>query len=89
MTSELLFGALPSVVAVGAVVVSWLVARRAHSIGQWCASALVFIAAAWSLVLVYRIVALGAWPTPHPYIAIGLATVIVIVQAWLLRRSRA
>jgi hypothetical protein len=89
MTTELLFGALPTVVAVAAAVVSWLVSRRARSGIHWCASALVFVAAAWSLLLLYRMFVLGAWPTYLPHVVIGLAAVVVIVQTFLLRRSRA
>jgi hypothetical protein len=87
-TELLLFGVLPTVVAVGAVVVSWLVSRRARSFAHWCASVLVFLTVAWSLLILYRIFLLGAWPIYLPYFVIGLTVLIVIIQALLLRRSR-
>ena len=89
MTTELLFGALPTVVAVIAVIASWLVSRRAHSAAHWGASALVLVAAAWSILILYRIFFLGAWPTYLPHVVIGLVVVVVFVQLFLLRRSGA
>ena len=89
MTTELLFGALPTVIAVMAVVVSWLVSRRARSAVHWCVSVLVFFAAGWSLLILYRIFVQGAWPTYLPHIVIGIAAVMVITQIFLLRRRRA
>ena len=89
MTTELLFGALPAVIGIAAVTVSWLISRRAHSAAHWGASVLVFFAAAWSLLILYRIFVLGAWPTYLPHVVIGLAVVVVVLQTLLLRRSRA
>jgi len=89
ITEEVLFGAIPFVVAVGTVVVSWLVSRRARSLAHWCASLLVFLSVAWSLLILYRIFVRGAWPSYLPHFVIGLAVLIVMIQAFLLRRNRA
>jgi hypothetical protein len=89
MTTFLLFTALPIVLAVAAIIASWMISRRARSVAQWCVSAAVFAAIAWSLVILYRIFVLGAWPTYLPHIIIGVTLVIVIAQTFCFRRSRA
>jgi len=89
MTTELLYGALPAIVAAAAAVGSWLVSRRAHSAAHWGASGFVFAATAWSLRMLHRIFFLNAWPTYLPHIVIGLTVAVVLVQVVSLRRGRA
>jgi hypothetical protein len=51
-------------------------------------SILVIAGVAWSLLILYRIFVLGAWPTYLPHVAIGGVVIIVITQTLLFRRTR-
>lgn len=50
--------------------------RRTHYI----VSTIVIALTAWSLVILYRIFILGAWPTFLPHIVIGLSAAIAAFQ---------
>lgn len=90
----LLWGILPTIVALGAVIVSVFVARRARRfsrarrISHFAASAVVIAAVAWSLLILYRTFVLGAWPTFLPHLAIGVVLLVVIVQTLSFRSKR-
>ncbi|HEU5071662.1 MAG TPA: hypothetical protein VFV96_14755 [Verrucomicrobiae bacterium] len=84
----LLWGILPTMVALCAVIVSLFVACRARRVLHFVASAVVIGAVAWSLLILYRIFILGAWPTYLPHLAIGVALFIVMAQTFLFRSKR-
>jgi len=89
MTTFLLFAALPTVLSVAAIVTSSMISRRARSGAQWFTTSLVFLANGCSLLVLYWIFGLGAWPTYLPHIVIGITLGVVTAQALFLRRSRA
>ena len=84
----LLWGILPTIVALCAVIVSLLVAFRARRILQFATSGIVIAAVAWSLLILYRILVLDAWPTYLPHLAIGVVLIIVIAQTIVFRNRR-
>ena len=84
----LLWGFLPTVVALCAGMVSLFVAFRARRVFHFIASAVVIATVAWSLLSLYWIFALGAWPTYLPHGAIGVVVVIVVAQTFLFGSKR-
>ncbi len=89
MSSEaLLWGLLPTVLAVCAVFSSLFVTFRARRPFHVLASILVIGGVAWSLMILYRIFVLGAWPTYLPHVAIGAGLIVVVIQAFLVRKTK-
>jgi hypothetical protein len=84
----LLWGLLPTVLAVCSVFVSLFVAFRTRRLFHFLVSILVIAGVAWSLLILSRIFVLGAWPTYLPHVAIGGVVIIVITQTLLFRRTR-
>ena len=84
----ILFGVLPTVLAIAAVVSSLMVACRSRRFGHWIISAIVLAGVAWSLLILYRIFVLGAWPTYLPHYVIGILVVVVITQICWHRNRR-
>jgi hypothetical protein len=84
----LLWGILPAIVALCAVFVSLLVAFRARRILHFAVSGIVIAAVTWSLLILYRIFALDAWPTYWPHVTIGVVLITVIAQTIRFRNRR-
>ena len=84
----LLEGILPTVLAIAAVVSSVMVACRARHILHFVISAVVLAGVAWSLLILYRIFVLGAWPTYLPHFVIGILLFVVVAQIFLYRSRR-
>jgi hypothetical protein len=80
MTETLVFGLLPTVVAVSCIIGSVFVTIRARGFFHFVASTVVIASAGWSLLILYRIFFGGAWPTYLPHIVIGVALVITLGQ---------
>lgn len=81
----LLWGFLPTAIAICAVVVSVFVAFRTHRVFHFAASGVVVATVVWSVLILYRIFVLGAWPTYLLHVAIGVVLIIVIAQTVLFR----
>ena len=84
----LVFGLLPTIIALGAVVLSLYVAFKARRIYQYAASGFVVAAVAWSLLVLYAMFVGHAWPTYLPYLVIGGAAVMVVAQTLVLRTGQ-
>ena len=84
----LLWGLLPTIVALCALIVSLFVTFRARRVFHFAASAVVIATVVWSLLILYRIFVLGAWPSYLPHLAIGVVLIFVIAQTLLFRSKR-
>ena len=83
----LLWGLLPTVVSLFAVLLSLFVAFKARRVFHYVASGVVLTSVAWSLLILYRIFVQDAWPTYVPHLAIGVTLIIGIAQTYVFRRS--
>ena len=82
-----IWGILPAVVALGAIVLSIYSAIRNISAAQLVLGVPVLVVSGFSLVVLKRIFIDGAWPTYLPHLAIGASCLLVGVQVWLGRRT--
>ncbi len=84
---DLLWGLIPSAVAIGICAWSIVMAFKARGIAHIAISAFLSLALIWSLIVLYRIFILNTWPTFLPHIVIAAGAVIAVVQ-WLFYRKR-
>jgi hypothetical protein len=89
MTEGLLWGLIPAVAAAFTIIVSLCAAVSVRRRIQYFLSTIVIAIAAWSLLLLYRIFILGAWPTFLPHIAIAICVVTSFVQVAFARGGNA
>jgi hypothetical protein len=82
----LLWVVLPTVIALCAAVASLFVAFRTCHAFQFALSALVMAGVAWSLLTLYSIFLLSAWPTYLPHLVIGVVSVIAVAQPFVQRK---
>lgn len=82
----LIWGLLPSAVAIAIMAWSIVMAFKARGIAHIATSAFLSIALIYSLLVLYNIFILSSWPTFIPHILIAAGLVIVVVQ-WLLYRK--
>ena len=83
----LIWGSIPSAVAIGIGTWSIMMSVKARGIAHIATSAFLSIALIFSLAVLYSIFILNSWPTFIPHIVIAAGTVIVIVQ-WLFYRKK-
>ncbi len=89
MKSEVLFmGLLPTIIALIAVIVSLVISFKIRRASHFLLSCMVGVGVAWSLMILYRIFILGAWPTCLPHLVIGVVFIIVILQSILYGRQK-
>jgi hypothetical protein len=95
------WGFLPALLAIVIARETFLLARKARSVAHCALSGLVLIGVIWSLLLLYRIHILGAWPAYlplmrpvfalgdaaiyYPVLVIGVVAMITAAQASALR----
>ena len=84
----LLWGILPTVVAVATVFGSLFMSWKDRRITHFVTSTVILIGVVWSLVNLYRIFVLGAWPTFLPHVIIGVALIVLAAQVILLRSRK-
>ena len=85
---QFVWGIFPSLVGLVAVVLSLSVAFRRPPKYHLFGTATVVIAVLWSLIVLYRIFILGAWPTYLPHVVIATAFAIAGIQTLIFRRKR-
>lgn len=83
-----LFGVMPTVLAIAVAVSSVMVAYRTRHIMHFAVSAIVIGGVAWSLMVLYSIIVMGAWPSYLPYLVIGILLVVVVAQILIYRSRR-
>ena len=84
----LLFGILPILLAVGLMIASIRMALRTRRITEILWTAVLVLLTSFSLVMLYRMVVLEAWPTFLPHITLGFCLVLVVGQYLLFHRNR-
>ena len=84
----LLWGLLPAVVAVGAVLASAWMAVKIRRVLHSVFSVFVVVLDALALWMLFAIFVLGGWPTYLPHIFIGVTVCLVLTQAFVFWRQR-
>ena len=84
----LLWGLLPTIIAICAGLISLFAAFKSQRISQIVASAVVVPSFAWTLLMLYRMFVLSAWPSYLPHLLIFVALVIVTAQVIMFWRNR-
>jgi len=82
---KLLFGLLPGVAGVFAMILSYRVASKTRCVSDTIASIVVVVVVVLSLLMLFGIWILGGWPTFLPHILIGFALLLVSAQCLLLK----
>ena len=86
----LLWGTVPTLFALAATLVSFYASAKIRTATHFFATGVVILSVWWSLVILYRIFILGAWPTFLPHFAIASASLIAMAQGchFLVRKQR-
>jgi uncharacterized membrane protein YoaK (UPF0700 family) len=84
----LLWGLLPTVFALVAVVASAWMAHKVRRVIHSVFSVIVVVLDALALWMLFAIFVLGGWPTFLPHVFIGVTVVVVLIQAFLFMRRR-
>jgi len=84
----ILYGILPSLMALCLVVASIRTALRYRRLGQMLLTITLVLLCCYALVMLYRISVLDAWPTFIPHVIIGFCLVLLLGQRLLFHRER-